>query len=246
MDWREAVGLRIPFQRCCLIVLLALAPSLASAGKPTWARKATGFPGDCQSGCREVRVAAPDKTTAVEVLYQDSQPYLRVTARDQPAREIHDLGTGPWNDLEWAPDSKAFFVSSGEAITSPASVAVYLLDDPQLRALDVSQPAVADMVKSFPPCKALYLDQTSCRNLEKNPDYNITAIDWADDSSAMVLKVQVPCTSNFGGIMCQTMGYEVGVPSGNIVKRMTAAELKAAWQKQMAQRLQIPEPPQYQ
>ena len=140
--------MRVRSQGCWL--LLVILPALAWAGKPTWAKRATGFSGDCQSGCREVRVVAPDKSSAVEVLYQDNEPYLRVTQPGKPAREVHDLGAGPWNDLEWAPDSKAFFVSSGEGMTSPASVQVYLLDDSELGGLDVSREAVADMVKSFP------------------------------------------------------------------------------------------------
>ncbi|MGC2111275.1 MAG: hypothetical protein WA655_17305 [Candidatus Korobacteraceae bacterium] len=230
-----------------LILLLVLIPTLASAGKPTWARKATGFAGDCKSGCHPVRVVAPDKKSAVDVLYSDDgTPHLRVTGADKEAREVRDLGVGPWNDLLWAPDSKGFFVDAGEGMTSPAFVQVYLLDDPQLRPVEVTREAEADMVKSFPPCKALYLDAASCRKMERNPGYNITAIDWKDDSSGIVLMIQVPCTSEYGGIMCQVMGYEVDVPSGNVVQRMQAAEFRKEWQKSMAQRMQVPEAAQYQ
>ena len=60
----------------------------------------------------------------------------------------------------------------------------------------------------------------------------------------MVL-AQVPCTSNFGGISCQSMGYEVEVPSGKILKRIPPAEFKKEYQKFMEQKYEIPEPPQY-
>ncbi len=205
-----------------------------------------GFPGECKSGCRPQRILAPDKTSVVEVLYQDGTAYLRVTGPDKKAREIHDVFSSAHNDLLWAPDSKAFFVDGGEGMTSPAFVEVYMLDDPQLRSLDVTGQAEQDMVKSFPPCKALYLDQAACRKMEANPDYNLTAVDWADDSSAIVVMAQVPCTSNFGGIMCQVLGFELSVPSGKILKRMLPGEFKSTWQKSMVERLVIPEPPQYQ
>jgi hypothetical protein len=221
--------------------------ALASAEKPAWARKGTGFAGVCRSGnCRPLRIVAPDKTSAVEVLYQDSNAYLRVTGPDKQVREIRDVSSSPSNDLQWAPDSKGFFVDGSEGMTSPAFVQVYVLDDAQLRPLDVTRQVEQDMVKSYPPCKALYLDAASCRKIEQNPEYNLTAIDWVDDSSAMVVMAEVPCTSNYGGIMCQAMGYEVEVPSGKILVRMTPAEFKVKWQKSMAQRLRIPEKAQYQ
>ena len=232
----------------CFVLLFVLLPAFAAADKPNWTRKATGFAGVCSSGnCRPVRIVAPDKKSAVEVLYQDGNAYLRVTgAADKPVREIRDVSNSPQNDLLWAPDSKAFFIDGGEGMTSPAFVQVYLLDEEQLRPLDVTGQVEQDMLKTYPPCKALYLDEASCRQLERDPGYNLRAIDWVDDSSAVVVLAQVPCTSNYGGIMCQAMGYEVEVPSGKILKRMTPAEFKAEWQKHMVQRFMIPEKPQYQ
>jgi hypothetical protein len=244
--WRDYRLTRRTRNRC-LILLLVLLPALAAADKPTWARKATGFAGVCTSGnCRPLRIVAPDKKSAVEVLYQDGNAYLRITAPDQPVREVRDVSGSPSNDLLWAPDSKAFFVDGGEGMSSPGFVQVYLLDEAQVRALDVTQQAEQDMVKTYPPCKAVYLDLATCRKMERDPEYNLTAIDWVKDSSAMVMMAEVPCTSNFGGIMCQSMGYEVEVPSGKILKRMTPPELKTEWQKEMVQRFRIPEPPQYQ
>lgn len=236
-----------PRLRGCVLVLLLLLllPAAALAGKPTWARKATGFAGTCTS-CGPLRIVAPDKTSVVEVLYQDGNAYLRVTGADKQAREIHDVFSSPKNDLLWAPDSKAFFVDAGEEITSPAFLQVYLLDDPQLRSLDVTRQAEQDMIKSFPPCKALYLDQRTCHKIEADPRYNLTAVAWGDDSSTIVVMAQIPCTSNYGGIMCQLLGYELEVPSGKIVDRMEPAEFRKQWQKSMEQRLEIPEPAQYQ
>jgi hypothetical protein len=227
----------------CALFLLLL-PSAAFAGKPHWVRRATGFAGDCKSGCQPVTVTAPDKKTVVEVLYQDGA-YLRVTQPGQPAREIHDVFSSPHNDLLWAPDSKAFFVDAGEGMTSPSFVQVYLLDDPQLRPVDITHLVEQDMIKSFPPCQALFLDQSTCRKIEAHPDYNMTAITWLQDSSAIVVLAQVPCTSNFGGISCQSMGYEVEVPSGKILKQLQPAEFKKQYQKFMEQKYDVPIPAQY-
>ncbi len=229
-----------------LILLLLVAPCPIFAGKPNFARRAVGFSGNCNAGCPTVRIVAPDKTTAVEVLYQDGGAYLRVTQPGKPAREIHDVFAGSHNDLLWAPDSKGFFLDAGEGMTSPAFVQLYLLDDEQLRPIDVTHLAEQDMIKTYPPCKALYLDPASCRKIEANPGYNLTAIAWTDDSSAIIVLAQIPCTDNFGGIMCQAMGYELEVPSGKILKRMEPAEFRKLWQKSMEMRFEIPIAPQYQ
>lgn len=223
-------------------MLLALP---AFAGKPNWIRHATGFAGQCQSSCGTVRMVAPDKSTAVEVLYQDGGAYLRLTQPGKPPREIHDVFTSPHNDLLWSPDSKAFFVDAGEGMTSPSFVQVYLLDDEQLKPIDVTHLAEQDMVETFPPCKALFLDPTTCRKIEREPDYNMTAITWVDKSSSLVVLAQVPCTSNYGGISCQSMAYEVEVPSGKILKRIAPPEFRKDYQKFLEQKYDVPEPAQY-
>ncbi len=235
--------MKVCLRTCALF--LVLTPLAAFAGKPNWIKHATGFAGQCQSGCPTVHVAAPDKTTSVEVLYQDGGAYLRVTEAGKPAREIHDVFTSPRNDLLWAPDSKAFLVDAGEGMTSPSFVQVYLLDDPQLRSIEVTHLIGEDMVKSFPPCQALFADPVGCRKIAASPDYNMTAITWTKDSSALVILAQVPCTSNFGGISCQSMGYEVEVPSGKILKRIPPAEFKKEYQKFMEQKYDVPIAPQY-
>ncbi len=101
------------------------------------------------------------------------------------------------------------------------------------------------MVKSFPPCQALFLDQATCRKIEADPEYNMTAIAWSEDSSAIVILAQVPCTSNFGGISCQSMGYEVEVPERQNLKQLQPPEFKKQYQKFMEQKYEVPIAPQY-
>ena len=45
--------------------------------------------------------------------------------------------------------------------------------------------------------------------------------------------------------MCQVMGYELDVPTGRILGRMTARELKLRYQAQMAWPMRIPDKPSY-
>lgn len=227
------------------IAALLLLPHLAFASKPNWIKHSTGFAGQCPSDCRPVRVLAPDKTTAVEVLYHNGQAYLQVIQPGKPTREIHDVFTSRHNDLLWAPDSRAFLIDAGEGMTSPAFVQVYLLDDPQLRSVDVTHDLEPDMVKTFPPCRALFIDPAACRKIETHPEFNMTAITWSGKSSSLIVLAQVPCTSDFGGISCQSMGYEVEVPSGKILRRIPPPEFKKNYQKFMEQPYEVPIPAQY-
>ena len=67
--------MKIRLVSCAMFLLLI--PLDAFAGRPNWIKRATGFAGDCASDCRPVRVIAPDKATAVEVLYHEGGAYLR-------------------------------------------------------------------------------------------------------------------------------------------------------------------------
>jgi len=149
-------------------------------------------------------------------------------------------------DLLWSPDSKAFFINGGNGGGYWGFwVYVYRVDDPKMEPLDITGQAKLDMVKTFPPCKASRLDRNICLELEKNPDSNMTGIDWSGGSSTLVVMAQVPCSGGYGGIMCQVMGYELEVPTGKIVRRMSAGEFAKIWQKSMAWRFEIPDPPEY-
>jgi len=149
-------------------------------------------------------------------------------------------------DLLWSPDSKAFFVNGGNGGGYWGFwVYVYRVDDPELEPINLTGQAQRDMVKIFPPCKASGLDQKTCLELEKDPDINMTGLEWASDSSRVVVMAEVPCTGGMGGIMCQVMGYELNTQTGDIVRRMNATEFARDWQKSMAWKFEIPDPPEY-
>ncbi len=259
------------------VAVLFVATQPVFATPPTWAKKAIAFPEKCLPGkteaCKPLRIPAPDGKSIVDVRYRkdsvsDSEwaveAYLRVTSPGKGTREAA-LPEGFQNtDLLWSPDSRAFFVNGGNGGAYWGFwVYVYLLKEPKLEPIDVTQKAQRDMLKEFPPCKAAFpnggdargCDKTS-RNidLEKcmkeeadpnyNPEYNMTGIDWVNASTILVM-AEVPCSSSYGGIMCQVMGYELEVPSGHILKRIEAKELKLNWQKSMEWKFRMPDPPQY-
>ena len=247
----------------------------ASAATPTWAKKATVFPIQCnpkaapiyknqtprgaltssEAPCTSFPIASPDGKSRIQVSYRKAgegldynSAYLLVTTPDGRTRET----TLPYGfqdiDLLWSPDSRAFFVNGGDGGGYWGFwVYAYLLKDPKLEPIDIAAEARLDMVKSFPPCKATYLDKKTCKRMESSPqpdDYNVSGIDWTTDS-AVVVMAEVPCAGSYGGIMCQVMGYELEVPTGNILKRMTAPDFAAKWQRSMAFKFEVPDPPEY-
>ena len=40
-------------------------------------------------------------------------------------------------------------------------------------------------------------------------------------------------------------GYEIEVPSGKILRQVDAKQLKMIWQKSMAWKFRVPDPPEY-
>lgn len=223
--------------------------------------------------CQPLPIPSPDGRSNVEVRYRketdpDSfwamQAYLRVTTPGQGTREAALPEGFQKVDLLWSPDSRAFFVNGGNGGSYWGMwVYVYLLSDAKLQPINVANQAQQDMLKQFPACKAAYPNAGDAGGCEKasradiveqctkqeaapnyNPEYNMTGIDWINASTILVM-AEIPCSSSYGGIMCQIMGYELEVPTGRILKRVDAHQLKLQWQKSMAWQFRIPDPPLY-
>ncbi len=205
--------------------------------------------------CKPIRIPSPDKRFTIEVKYQkleiekgydQLQAYFVLRAQDGTSRK-GDLPYGFQNiDLLWSPDSKAFFVNGGNGGGLWGFwVYVYRIDDPKLEPIELTDQARRDMVKTFPPCRASGIDRDTCLDLEKNPDSNMSGIDWSNGSSTIVVMAEVPEGGGYGGIKGQVMGYELDVPTGKIVRRMNAREFAKNWQKSMAFRFHVPDPPGY-
>lgn len=214
---------------------------------PMKAKRATSLRFNCDSE-RSPRILSPDETIAMSVACRpngdgDRSLLLHILRQGRRTQEIV-LAEGS-HELLWADDSRAFFVNGGFNAYSGDFIAVYQVHPDGIAAVDVTRAAQRDMVLRFPPCKAAFRDETTCAATERNPDFNVSGIDWISGSASMILFAEVPCTSIFGGIMCQVQGYEVDVPSGRILRRMSAREFKEQWQYRAAWDVRVPESPEY-
>jgi hypothetical protein len=180
--------------------------------------------------------------------------YLQLAA---PGIGVREIGVpcfyGSDAELLWSPNSKAFFINEGcGSAIAGFVVRVYLVSSANIDSagddvgLDITQAALQDMVRLFPACKALNHLPEACKITPADRDWNMSGIDWLEDSSGIVVMSEVPSTSFWGGIMGQVMGYELEVPSGKILGRLNAKQFKMKWQKSMAWKFRVPDPPDYQ
>jgi len=233
--------------------LLFVSLSAGAQEKQIWAKAATPF-----GACGKAQLfKSPDRTVTAELrchaATKDSDPraYLHVTLSDGHAQDV-ELQSAAASDefrrpqeLLWSPDSKAFFVNGGESAYSGFFVDLYSIDGDSIRKADVTSRAQPDMVTTFTPCRAKGIDMGDCRRLERDPAFNMSGLAWAGDSTAIVVMAEVPCSSSYGGIMCQVLGYKLSATDGRILRRFSARELKDNWQDKMAWEMRIPEPPVY-
>ena len=222
------------------------ASSAGAAEKPIWARQATVLDLSCSSHTQPI--ASPDHRGSVEVLCEKREnedptySLLVTTAANQRYEAQLDEGA---HELLWAPNSSAFFVDGGTTAIAGFFAAVYQITPNGLHKENIMTAAQRDMVKSFPPCKAYNRDENICARIVNHPEYNMSGLAWTEDSSAIYIFAEVPCSSSYGGIMCQALGYEVSVPSGSILTRHSARQVKLRWGRYAAWDVHIPEPPKY-
>lgn len=237
------------FSLCLYIGLIGLAFSSrieaqtrgTQRSKVIWAKDATALV--CQRGGQTIK--APDHLTSARVMCAESPFGLQVITADGHRQEV-GLRYGA-TELLWAPNSRSFFVNGGESSYTGFFIDVYEFEDPgRVAYRPITEAAFKDMVKSFPPCKASNRDETECAKIASDPEYyNMSGLEWSTDSSAVYVFAEVPCSSRYGGIMCQVLGYELSVPGGRILKRLSAQETKNEWARFAAWKINIPEPPEY-
>lgn len=231
--------------------------SLSAAGG-TYARSAISVSLQCfqKQTCSVALVRSPDGIKTVRRIFQREQTFR--WDRDDIEFYVPDVelitASGHWNlsipvdwndfDVLWSPDSK-FVALTGNMNGYMESVRVFQITESGPVNVDVAKMPFADMIRRFPPCRALHADPTVCGASHDDEDFNFAAIAWAD-THTLVLMSEVPCTSLWGGIMCQVMGYKVNLPGGNIVETMLARDFQRKWQHEMAWRFRVPEPPEWQ
>jgi hypothetical protein len=234
------------FAALCGVMII----SARSVG-PIWAKGAVRVPVGCEDSKDVREVRAPDDIASVEVrcggLAQNGRVVLRIrTSGRSPVDLPIELEPGSaWRPGEvlWSPDSRAFLVNGSDSAYAGNDVFVYTLTGNPRAVPNITAGAQRDMVRAFPPCKAAGLDDDDCQRMTNNPQFNMSAVAWTRASSALLVFAEVPCSSMFGGIMCQVMGYELEVPTGRVVARITAPELKRRYQSHLAWEMKIPEKP---
>jgi len=234
---------------CLYLGLVGLAVSIQVQGqirgtprsRVIWAKHATAL--DCRRGAQTIK--SPDHLTSMRVICEDRPFGLEVITANGHRQQV-GLRFGA-DELLWAPNSRSFFVNGGFSSYTGFFVDVYQFDESgDLVSPPVTEAAFKDMVKSFPPCKASKRDDAECAKMSRDPEYfNMSGLEWSSDSSAVYVFAEVPCSSRYGGIMCQVLGYEMSVPEGRILKRLSAQETKKEWRRFAAWKINIPKPPEY-
>jgi hypothetical protein len=224
------------------------------AAPSTWAKAGVSLPVGCEESSDVQRVLSPDGTASVEVrcagLNRDGDGVvLRIRRRNRSSADLKlEIEPGSYwrpQELVWAPDSSAFVVNGSESAYAGNDFVVYWIGGDRITSARIAGAAQRDMVATYPPCKASGLNRDDCQRIAKSPEFNMSAIAWTRGSTRLVVFAEVPCASRYGGILCQVMGYELEVPTGRILVRMPARELKRRYQSQMAWPMWIPGKPLY-
>jgi hypothetical protein len=257
---RKGIPLISPVRVFVLAMSVLFLAANSMANPPEWAKKGVSFRAWCDADkpddlkeCQPLRIVSPDGKSAVEVSYKPLPDHpdthlasLRVTTVGRDIGEVQPVASVE-DEITWSPDSKAFFMNGNENADNWDLLAVHMLDDPHLGPGYIDREVKQDMVRSFPPCQADPLPVDDCAELAAEPDdyIGVLGLDWIGNSSRMVVMTELPCSSRFGGIMCQVLGYEIEVPSGKILRRMKAKEFARRWQHSMAWKFSVPDPPTF-
>ncbi|AFL89965.1 hypothetical protein Terro_3754 [Terriglobus roseus DSM 18391] len=217
----------------------------AAVERPIWSKHASILDLSCAQETHSI--VAPDHKSSARVLCGHKHGNFPYSLRIIEGKKAHviTLQEGA-HELLWAPNSEAFFVSGGTTSYAGFFVDVYTLNaNSTPHRQNLTGVAQRDMVAQFPPCKAANGDEATCKRIEENPQFNMSGIAWSADSSAIHVFAEVPCSSSYGGIMCQVVGYVLNVADGRILKRLSAQETQASWKSDMAWDVRIPENPTY-
>ena len=224
---------------------LAAIPACA-AEQPAWAKAATPLDLSCSHNSQPI--SAPDHRASAQVLCQprkDDDPAYSLQVKVDSGRIYEVPLQKRTQELLWAPDSKALLVNGSQGGYWGSFVTVYELTQNGLRKLSLTNTAQRDMVVSFPPCKAAKRNPSACTRISRYPEYNMSGVGWAQDSKSVFVFAEVPCSSSYGGTMCQVLGYQLSLPDGNILKRLTAPQVKTEWHSMMGWTMHVPDPPIY-
>ena len=234
-------------------ILIGLSAHSLAGGNPIWSKAGVRLPTGCEDS-RDVQVVrSPGGRARVEVRCGGTsaigKTVLRVTAAKNSPVDValHTPAGSFWRpeELVWAPDASAFAINGSEGAIAGLEFVVVDIERVPIAPVRISAAAQRDMVATYPPCRARDLEPDDCQRITGNPEFNMSAIAWTRGARAVVVFAEVPCSSRYGGIMCQAMGYELEVATGRILARMAPRELKRRFQSHMAWPMRIPDAPLY-
>ena len=234
-------------------IVIGMGAHSVAAANPIWSKSGVRLPVGCEDSRDVQLVRSPRPDASVEVhcggRNASGKTMLRITTRTNASVDVPlDTPEGSvWRPEEvvWAPDASAFIINGSESAYAGSDFVVVDIQRVPIVAVWITAAAQRDMVASYPPCRAMGLEPDDCRRITANPEFNMSAIAWTRGSKAVVVFAEVPCSSSYGGIMCQVMGYELEVATGRILSRMTPRDLKRRFQSQMVWQMRIPDAPAY-
>ena len=230
-------GSMIPILFAVLMVLTS-SPLSGDEASPTWAKGATPLPSCANPSTSGAgHLASPDGAIVIGVECDANETHkLRVTAFGRT--DAVSLRHGSV-ELLWALNSRAFLINGAESAYAGSFVEVFRIEPSGVHRHAIDRHVQADMVSQFPPCKAANAPE-HCKAIETQPDFNVSGVAWTRGSSAIIVVAEVPCSSTYGGIMCQVRGYEVRGTDGQVLREMSPRQLKDEWQARMAWPLRTP------
>jgi hypothetical protein len=133
----------------------------------------------------------------------------------KPLPGIEDAGVNTLAELQWSPDSTAFFITeSSGGVVGDWHVIVYLHDGRRVRRVDVSKTVLQSFQKHY-----------RCQEPEVP---NVGAVTWLHGAKHLLLVAEVPPHSSCLE-MGKIRGYIVDIPTGRIRQEYSEKKLRAHW-----------------
>jgi hypothetical protein len=137
-------------------------------------------------------------------------------------------------EMAWAPDSKAFFItSSDDAAAGSFGTTVYIIDHDSIREVDVNKQVRDDLATHYPACVP-YEGVQSCTPEQQQKDVqnhnwvNVAAMTWLGSKELLVIG-NVPNKSAFGANINRWLAYRIDARSGKILHRYSEKEFRHMW-----------------
>lgn len=189
-----------------LAAICALTGLPAAAEEGQWSRLAVTAP-----ALRSFIIPSPDRKKSIRIEGLD----LTVVEGGIPVPGAVNIGILKPAEIAWAPDSKAFTVTSSDGGAEGAwEVVVFLLEYERFNYYDPGREA-ADRFKQQYPC---------IENLEPN----IGAVKWVKESRHLLLALEMPPTAACDDRKA-VRGYVVEASTGAILREFDRRKLVEEW-----------------